>query len=207
MITGLGIGLLFVPMSLVSLTKVRAQDTGAASSLLNVGQQVGGSIGLAILGTVAWSAVANSLRSQTAAAAAAKAAGHQLTGAAAAAQQHRITGHALASGFSKGYEVSAGIALLSLIITVAAIRVTRQDLAGAGPNAEPAGCQGRVWPRPQITPACTRLRRAGQAHGVQLRHRGARRPEKQGVSHGANAIVPPPSWTLSARRRRPDRQR
>ena len=44
-------------------------DAGVASSLLNVGQQVGGSIGLAILGTVAWSAVASSVRSQAAAAA------------------------------------------------------------------------------------------------------------------------------------------
>src|SRR5229473_674422 len=77
LIIAAGLGLLFVPMSLVSLTKVRNADTGAASSLLNVGQQVGGSIGLALLGTVAWSAVATSLRSQTASAVvAAKAAGH-----------------------------------------------------------------------------------------------------------------------------------
>jgi hypothetical protein len=34
-----------------------------ASSLVTVGQQVGGSIGLAILGTIAWSAVATSVRS------------------------------------------------------------------------------------------------------------------------------------------------
>jgi hypothetical protein len=46
LIIAAGLGLLFVPMSLVSLTKVRNQDTGVASSLLNVGQQVGGSIGL-----------------------------------------------------------------------------------------------------------------------------------------------------------------
>ncbi len=90
LITALGLGLLFVPMALVSLTKVRNADTGVASSLLNVGQQVGGSIGLALLGTVAWSAVATSLRSQTAsAAAAAKAAGHPLTAATQTQIQHR----------------------------------------------------------------------------------------------------------------------
>ncbi len=64
LIIAAGLGLLFVPMTLVALTKVRNEDTGVASSLLNVGQQVGGVIGLAILGTVAWSAVATSLRSQ-----------------------------------------------------------------------------------------------------------------------------------------------
>ena len=114
LITALGLGLLFVPMALVSLTKVRNADTGVASSLVNVGQQVGGAIGLALLGTVAWSAVATSLRSQTAAAAAAaKAAGHPLT----AATQTQIQHHALATGFSHGFLVSAAISLLALIIS------------------------------------------------------------------------------------------
>src|SRR5258708_17146146 len=52
MVTALGMGLLFVPISLVALSKVADSDAGVASSLLNTGQQVGGSIGLAVLGTV-----------------------------------------------------------------------------------------------------------------------------------------------------------
>jgi hypothetical protein len=132
LITALGLGLLFVPMALVSLSKVRNQDTGVASSLVNVGQQVGGAIGLALLGTVAWSAVATSLRSQTAAAAAAaKAAGQPLT----AATQIQIQHHALATGFSHGFLVSAAVSLLALIIALAAIRVTRADLSGVDPLA------------------------------------------------------------------------
>jgi hypothetical protein len=55
--------------SLVGLTKMRKRRHGVATSLINVGQQVGSSIGLAVLGTVAWSVVASSLRSQAAAAA------------------------------------------------------------------------------------------------------------------------------------------
>ena len=58
-----------MPLSLIALAKVASTDAGVASSLLNTGQQVGGALGLAVLGTVAWSAVANSLRSQAAAAA------------------------------------------------------------------------------------------------------------------------------------------
>jgi EmrB/QacA subfamily drug resistance transporter len=137
MVTALGMGLLFVPLSLVSLAKVADNDAGVASSLLNTGQQVGGSIGLAILGTVAWSAVATSLHTQ--AAAAAKSASGHLTGAKAAAFQKAMTDHALATGFSKGYLVSAGIAALGLIITVVAIRVKREDLAGIDPMAAPVG--------------------------------------------------------------------
>jgi len=75
LLLGAGLGLLFVPIPLVGLTKVNTGDTGVASSLVNVGQQVGGAIGLAIVGTVAWSAVASSLRSAAAAAAAAAQAG------------------------------------------------------------------------------------------------------------------------------------
>ena len=94
------------------------------------GRQVGGSIGLAVLGTVAWSAVATSLRSQTAAAA-----GHPLT----ATVQTQIRHHALATGFSHGFLVCAAIGLLALSIALAAIRVTREDLSGVDPLAAPAG--------------------------------------------------------------------
>ena len=138
LVTALGMGLIFVPLSLVSLIKVADADAGVASSLLNVGQQVGGSIGLAILGTVAWSAVATSVHSQVAAAAAAAkhAAGH-LSAAQQAAAARAITDHAYSVGFSKGYVVSAGIAVIGLLITVLAIRVKREDLAGIDPLAAP----------------------------------------------------------------------
>jgi predicted MFS family arabinose efflux permease len=136
LLLGAGLGLVFVPTSLVILNKVNTGDAGAASSLNNVGQQVGGSIGLAVVGTVAWSAVASSLRS--AAAAAAKAGGH-LSGAQAALLQTRIYHHALATGFSRGYLVSAGILALILIIALFMMRVRREDLSGADPAPEPAG--------------------------------------------------------------------
>jgi EmrB/QacA subfamily drug resistance transporter len=135
LVTALGMGLIFVPLSLVSLSKVADSDAGVASSLLNVGQQIGGSIGLAILGTVAWSAVATSIHSQVASAAK-HVAGH-LSAAQQAAATRVITDHAYSVGFSKGYVVSAGIALLGLIITVLAIRVKRSDLAGINPMAAP----------------------------------------------------------------------
>ncbi|HEV2256541.1 MAG TPA: MFS transporter, partial [Streptosporangiaceae bacterium] len=139
LVTALGMGLIFVPLSLVSLTKVADNDAGVASSLLNVGQQIGGSIGLAILGTVAWSAVATSIHSQAAAAAAAaKHASTHLSAAAQAAAQKGILAHAYSTGFAKGYIVSAGIALLGLVITLLAIRVKREDLAGINPMAAPA---------------------------------------------------------------------
>jgi hypothetical protein len=61
------------------------------------------------------------------------------TGARAAAVQTRIYHHALATGFSRGYLVSAGVMALALIIAVAVIRIRRQDLSGADPIPAPAG--------------------------------------------------------------------
>jgi len=135
-VLGAGLGPLFVLIFLVGLTKVRENDAGVASSLVNVGQQVGGSIGLAILGTVAWSAVASSVRAQTATAVRA---GVHVSGAGAAALHAQIYDHALATGFSRSYWVSAGVLALIVIITLAMIRIRRQDLSGADPMSEPAG--------------------------------------------------------------------
>ena len=47
--------------------------------------------------------------------------------------------HALATGFSRGYLVSAGVMALAVIIAVAVIRIRRQDLSGADPMSAPAG--------------------------------------------------------------------
>jgi EmrB/QacA subfamily drug resistance transporter len=132
LVTAAGLGLLFMPATLVSLSKVDDRDAGVASSLVNTGQQVGGSIGLAILGTVAWTVVANTIRSSTAAAAAAAKAGHT-SHLSAAQAKIAIFDHALSVGFSRGFVVSAGIMLLALIVTITMVRVTREDLAGVQP--------------------------------------------------------------------------
>jgi hypothetical protein len=73
---------------------------------------------------VAWTAVASSIRTQTAAATAAARAGHPLH--AARNLPASITDHALAAGFSRAFEVSA---LVALIITIIVIRVKREDRA------------------------------------------------------------------------------
>ena len=129
-VIGAGTALLFVTLSLVALNRVAEADSGVASSLLNTGQQVGGAIGLAVLGTVAWTAVAHKAVHATAAAARA---GHPVhPGGPLAAAIYR---HAIATGFSRGFLVAAGIALLTLAINITVIRVRRADLAGAEPPA------------------------------------------------------------------------
>ena len=57
LLIGAGMGVVFVPLTMASLSGVRPEDSGAASSMVNVMQQVGGSLGLAVLVTAAGSAV------------------------------------------------------------------------------------------------------------------------------------------------------
>jgi hypothetical protein len=52
MLFGVGMGLAMVPLTTAALAGVRPEDSGAASSMVNVTQQVGGALGLAILVTV-----------------------------------------------------------------------------------------------------------------------------------------------------------
>jgi EmrB/QacA subfamily drug resistance transporter len=117
LVLGAGLGLLFVPLPLVALARVTDADFGVASSLLNTGRQVGGSIGLAVLGTVAWPVIANSAR-----------AGNRQESAHAAYQ------HALATGFDRAFLVAAGIALLILLTTIVSIRIPRWGLTGGQPH-------------------------------------------------------------------------
>jgi hypothetical protein len=117
---------MFITLSLVALNRVPEADSGVASSLLNTGQQLGGSIGLALLGTVAWTAVAHHVVHASAGAARA---GHPVhPGSPLAAVIYR---HAIATGFSRGFLAAAGIALLTLAINITLIRVRRADLADA----------------------------------------------------------------------------
>jgi len=145
LITAAGLGLLFVPLALVALNRVRHEDSGLASSLLSIGQQVGGAIGLAVLGTIVWTQAASSIRSQAARAAAAARAGHTLT---TTQLETSIYRNALAAGITRGFLAASGIALTALVITVIAIRIRREEPASpataaqgqpvsTGPVAEP----------------------------------------------------------------------
>jgi predicted MFS family arabinose efflux permease len=52
LLLGTGMGVAFVPLTMASLHGVAPQDSGAAASMVNVMQQIGGALGLAILVTV-----------------------------------------------------------------------------------------------------------------------------------------------------------
>jgi len=53
MLMSIGMGLTFVPVTLIATTNIEASDAGLASGLFNTSQQVGGALGLAALSTLA----------------------------------------------------------------------------------------------------------------------------------------------------------
>jgi len=59
----IGLGLTFVPVTLIATTNVEATDAGLASGLLNTAQQLGGALGLAVLSTLAANATSSQLMS------------------------------------------------------------------------------------------------------------------------------------------------
>jgi MFS family permease len=52
-LSGIGLALAFVPMTVGALTGVREADAGIASGLINTTQQIGGAIGVAVATTIA----------------------------------------------------------------------------------------------------------------------------------------------------------
>ncbi len=62
-VLGAGLGLSFVPITISATNGVAATESGLASGLLNTTQQVGGSLGLAILSSVSTSRVTSALDS------------------------------------------------------------------------------------------------------------------------------------------------
>ena len=143
MLVSAGMGLMFVPLTLMVVSHVKNEEAGAASSLLNIGQQVGGSIGLAAIGTIAWTSVAHSVRDQMAAAAAGGGSAATSSGAdaasGAAGLPSGILYHALTVGFSTGLMIAGIVALSGFFVALVATRTPgRLRLGSAVLDREPS---------------------------------------------------------------------
>ncbi|HZD00412.1 MAG TPA: MFS transporter [Actinomycetes bacterium] len=135
-LAGLGMGCVFVPAFSIATQGVAPRETGIASAMVNTATQVGGSIGTALLNTIAASATAGYL--------AAHAAGP------ATAAQGLVHGYSVAIGW--GAAILAAAALLTTVMINAARPPRRGDAArstGHGtPAASPPGRQATKRPPP-----------------------------------------------------------
>jgi EmrB/QacA subfamily drug resistance transporter len=146
-LVGLGMGVVFVPLTTASLARVPAADSGAASGLVNMIQLVGGAIGLGILVAVYGTATRD-------------AASHPLAGLAPLAQsQHAVT-HGIASAF--GFAALLDLCCLLVIITLIRTRNITPAPARTTPARETVAS---LRPRPPVRPPASRSGRAASRSG------------------------------------------
>jgi hypothetical protein len=114
---GIGMGIAFIPLTSRGIAGVEAADSGAASGLVNVSHQVGGSLGLAILVTV----FATDSRG---------AAHHTLAGTSAGSQASQVLAHGVAAA------LTGSTVFLALALVVVVAMVPRRTRGTAASEAE-----------------------------------------------------------------------
>jgi hypothetical protein len=108
----IGMGLTFVPITLLGTGGVSDNDAGLASGLFNTAQQVGGSLGLAILSTLAASQTSRLLH------------GHATMAAA------QVSGYHVAFAAAAGMLGLGGV-ILAVVLRPRHVRALERDLVPA----------------------------------------------------------------------------
>lgn len=130
---GFGMGLIFVPVMLLSVAGVSDHETGAASGLLNSTQQIGGALGLSILTTVFSTAAKDEVKTQL----------PDFQAHATPAQLASFKGEfplgspwysqVLAHGIGQAFIVGAVLAVVALLAAVFVVKAKAGDLPAEGP--------------------------------------------------------------------------
>lgn len=111
-VTSLALGLAIVPLTSAALVGVAPADAGVASALVNTTQQVGNSLGVALLNTIAATATANYI------------ADHGTSAAAHSA--------GLVHGYDIAFIVAAAFLGVSALVSLILVRTRQQDMASGG---------------------------------------------------------------------------
>jgi EmrB/QacA subfamily drug resistance transporter len=137
LIMGLGFGMIFAPSVNTATAGVPRQDSGVASALVNTMQQVGGSIGISVLSTIAATATTSYLIAH-----------HTGPQAPAIAATH---------GYTLAFTISAALLGLGAILAILMLppRKRLEELAGAASTAipEPEPEVAAPGPAPQFQAA------------------------------------------------------
>jgi hypothetical protein len=110
-VPSIGLGMAFVSTSVTAISGVQPNESGLASALLNVGRQLGGSLGIAIMGAVATTVTRNQL--------------------ATGPSDHAAVNRALTAGFSSAFEIAGVIAIAGFLTALVAVRQRQSPLTAA----------------------------------------------------------------------------
>jgi EmrB/QacA subfamily drug resistance transporter len=111
-----GLGLAFPPLSSTALIRVRDQDSGVASALVNTTQQIGGSLGTALLNTLAATATANYI----------------------AAHGRAFAPAGIVHGFSVAFALGAGLLVLAAIVCAVFVTSGKREVVHGAVSPVPA---------------------------------------------------------------------
>lgn len=100
-----GLGMVFVSTSVVAISGISPNESGLASALLNVGRQLGGSLGIALMGTVAATVTT-----------------HQLANGPVTRPE---VSSALTAGYATAFQMASAVALAGFLVALATIRGRR----------------------------------------------------------------------------------
>jgi MFS family permease len=122
-LSGIGLALSFVPVTIAGLNGVQPADAGVASGMLNTSRQIGGSIGLAVVTTIAATATTHY------------------------ADSHGVlafSGQALTHGFQVAFYVLIGVSVVGAVLAAAFVESKPKPKPKVAPQAEPEPVEAEV---------------------------------------------------------------
>jgi EmrB/QacA subfamily drug resistance transporter len=123
LVQSIGMGLVFVPLTLTAVSRVAREDSGVGSAVLNTMQQVGGALGLATLGTIAVQAAQNKAEEL------AQTPGFDPALIGAEAQSY---------GSTQAFWVAAAMLLVCAVVVLVGLTIKHEELATDGIPGAPA---------------------------------------------------------------------
>jgi EmrB/QacA subfamily drug resistance transporter len=126
-VNSVGMGFAFVALTLTAVSRVAHEDSGVGAGVLNTTQQIGGALGLALLGTLATQAAVDKAQELTAQAQS----GHF--------DPNLIPLVAQTEGSSLAFSVAAGMLLVSALIAVFGLNIKHQELTADSLEDQPVG--------------------------------------------------------------------
>jgi EmrB/QacA subfamily drug resistance transporter len=127
----IGMSLVFIPTTMSVLHAVSNRDSGIASGVLNTMQQVGGALGVATLGTIAYHATTNKITELCGE-----------LGASGVKCDPRLGSHLYAATFTHGASTAffwcSAMLLVGALVSLFFNRIRHEDLASGNSASEPA---------------------------------------------------------------------
>jgi EmrB/QacA subfamily drug resistance transporter len=118
LLLGLGLGFTFVPLSNLALVGAGQHDAGAASAVLNATQQVGASVGTALLATISVGAITNYFTDAVA--------------SGSNPQDPTVGLEAQVAGYTTAFTWASGLLLAGALAAAVLIKATKEDLPADG---------------------------------------------------------------------------